>query len=169
MGSVVLRYDRASSTREEPDENETDNQKKSEPVILLADDSEADRFFLMRTFTASGIKDRIHAVSSGAEVISYLTGQGKYSDRSLYPLPRIVFIDLQMPPPNGFEVLRWKQSRAAFTHILWVAMSGLDAVKTINEAYSAGASTFLVKPINAADLRNLIGAFKQFRSTDPRP
>ena len=132
--------------------------------VLVVDDSESDRFFLMRAFSASGLKNPIHAIPTGDELIRYLTGAGKYSDRALYPMPRIVLLDIQMPAPNGLEVLQWKQDRADLPQMLWVAMSGFNSVSTINKAYQAGASTFLTKPLDAADIRNLVEAFEEFWS-----
>lgn len=139
-------------------------------LVLVADDSESDRFFLLRAFKASGIKNAVHFVESGAEVIHYLQGEGKYANRDVFPLPAIVFLDLQMPPPNGFEVLCWKQTATGLPRILWVAMSNLNNVRTISEAYAAGANTFLSKPLDAADIRNFIEAFEELwvRSARPR-
>ena len=143
------------------------NQKREDPRshgahILVADDSDSDRFFLLRAFTASGIKNPVRLLDTGAEVMLYLQGAGKYSDRQLYPFPRIIFIDLQMPPPNGFEVLRWKQTRPDLPRILWVAMSGDNSVRTINDAYNAGATPFLTKPLDAADIKNLVQAYEDY-------
>ena len=138
------------------------------PVILIADDSEADRFFLLRAFRESGVKNRVHVIGSGADLISYLAGDGKYSDRIAYPMPGIVFLDLQMPPPNGFDVLHWKQQNKKLPKILWVAMSGVYTVRTINDAYSAGANTFLMKPLEAVDIRNLIEAFEDYWQSNNR-
>jgi two-component system, response regulator len=76
----------------------------------------------------------------------------------------MVFIDIQMPPPNGFEVLKWKQTQKNLPRILWVAMSNFNSVKTINDAYTAGASTFLNKPLDGADIKNLVQAFEEFWS-----
>ena len=130
-------------------------------LVLIADDSEADRFFLTRAFAASGVKNPFHVVSSGAEVLDYMTGQGIFQNRALYPLPKIVLLDLQMPHPNGFAVLRWSQSRQ-MPPILWVAMSHFESVRSINDAYAAGASTFLAKPLHADDIKNLVQAFEDF-------
>jgi len=76
-----------------------------------------------------------------------------------------------MPPPNGFEVLRWKEkeNRIGVTNILWVAMSAFNSVRTINDAYTAGASTYLAKPLDAADIRNLIEAFEDYWKLTPPP
>ena len=130
--------------------------------VLIADDSEADIFFLLRAFAASKVKNPVYVVRSGSEAIEYLAGQGRFSNRSRYPLPKIVFLDLKMPAPDGLEVLRWKDRHKGLPRILWVAMSNFDVVKTINEAYAAGATTFLTKPLDAADVRNLIDAFDEY-------
>ena len=131
------------------------------PVVLIADDSEADEFFLLRAFSAAGLKNAVHVVRGGAEVIDYLAGAGKFADRHRYPLPKIVFLDLAMPYPDGFELFRWKEQRR-LEGILWVATSNFDGVKTINAAYAAGATTFLTKPLEAADIQNLLEAFDEF-------
>jgi hypothetical protein len=43
-------------------------------------------------------------------------------------------------------------------------MSNFNSVRTINEAYSAGATTFLTKPLDGADITNLVQAFEEFWS-----
>jgi CheY-like chemotaxis protein len=132
------------------------------PAVLIADDSESDIFFLLRAFSASRVKNPVYVVRSGAEVIQYLAGEGKFSNRARFPLPKIVFLDLKMPPPDGLEVLRWKEQQKDLVRMLWVAMSNFDVVKTINEAYAAGATTFLTKPLDGADIKNLIEAFDEY-------
>lgn len=130
--------------------------------VLIADDSESDIFFLLRAFSASKVRNPVYVVRSGAEAIDYLAGEGKFANRARYPLPKIVFLDLRMPPPDGLEVLRWKEKQKDLPRMLWVAMSNFDVVKTINEAYCAGATTFLTKPLDGADVKNLIDAFDEY-------
>jgi CheY-like chemotaxis protein len=132
------------------------------PSVLIADDSESDIFFLLRAFSASRVKNPVYVVRSGAEAMEYLSGEGKFANRDRFPLPKIVFLDLKMPAPDGLAVLRWKETRKELPRMLWVAMSNFDVVKTINEAYAAGATTFLTKPLDAADVKNLIEAFDQY-------
>jgi CheY-like chemotaxis protein len=132
------------------------------PSVLIADDSESDIFFLLRAFSTSRVKNPVYVVRSGAEAIQYLAGEGKFQNRARFPLPKIVFLDLKMPPPDGLDVLRWKEKRNDLPRMLWVAMSNFDVVKTINQAYAAGATTFLTKPLDAADIKNLIDAFEEY-------
>jgi CheY-like chemotaxis protein len=130
--------------------------------VLIAEDSEADIFFLLRAFAASKVKNPVHVVRTGKEAIEYLRGDGKYADRDKYPMPSIVMLDLKMPSTDGLEVLRWKQTRPELQKILWVALSNFDGIKTINEAYTAGATTFLTKPLDGKDIQHLIEGFNDY-------
>lgn len=139
------------------------------PPVLVADDSEADIFFLLRAFSASKVRNPIFVVRSGAEAIQYLAGENKFANRTRFPLPKIVFLDLKMPTPDGLDVLRWKGRRHQLTRILWIALSNFDSTKTINEAYLAGATTFLTKPLDGDDIRHLIESFDEYWVLDKRP
>jgi CheY-like chemotaxis protein len=130
--------------------------------VLIADDSEADVFFLIRALSGAKVRNQVRVVRSGSETIDYLSGHGKFADRSKYPMPGIVFLDLVMPDPNGLEVLRWKEMRGDLGRILWVALSNFDSPRTINEAYAAGATTFLAKPLDAEEVAHLIEAFEAY-------
>src|SRR5256885_4732067 len=81
------------------------------PSVLIADDSESDIFFLLRAFSASRVKNPVYVVRSGGEAIQYLARGGKILNRHRFPPPRIVFLDLKMPPPDGLEGFRWEERR----------------------------------------------------------
>lgn len=134
------------------------------PPVLVADDSEVDIFFLLRALSASGVKNPVHVVRSGAEAIEFLSHAGRFADPAASPRPGIVFLDLMMPEVGGLDVLRWKQHRSELHGILWVALSNFDSVQTINQAYQAGANTFLSKPLDPEDIRNLVQAFEAYWS-----
>lgn len=129
---------------------------------MIAEDSEADVFFLLRAFAVSNVKNPVHVVRTGSEAMQYLAGEGKFAARDRFPLPKIVLLDLKMPTPDGFDVLEWKQTRPELQGILWVALSNFDGIKTINEAYAAGATTFLTKPLDAKDVQHLIEGFNDY-------
>lgn len=161
VGSKALEGMKAKSVREISSEWLDSRSEVSGPPILIADDSDADVFFLLRAFKSSKAKNPVRVVRSGQEALDYLSGSGKFADRERFPMPKIVFLDLKMPAPDGFDVLRWKNAQK-LERILWVAMSNFDGVKTINQAYAAGATTFLVKPLDCMDIRNLIDAFVDY-------
>ena len=135
--------------------------------VLIAEDSESDIFFLLRAFSASRVKNPIYVVRSGTEAIDYLEGSGRFSNRLRHPMPGVVFLDLKMPAPDGFAVLNWRRDHPSLPKMLWVAMSNFDTPRTINEAYAAGATTFLSKPIDSNDVFNLIEGYNEFWRTAP--
>jgi CheY-like chemotaxis protein len=131
---------------------------QGEPV-LIADDSDIDIFFLLRAFAEAKVQNPIYVVRNGKDAFSYLEGSGSYSDRALFPNPRIVLLDLRMPAPDGFALLKWKQQQPEMNSVLFVAMSNFGSAQSVRQAYAAGATTFLNKPLNPMDIRNLIEAF----------
>ena len=56
-------------------------------VILVVDDSEEDILLIRRAFEKAYLSNPVFAVRSGAEAISYLQGEGRYSSRDEFPLP----------------------------------------------------------------------------------
>src|SRR4051812_4913769 len=125
-------------------------------VILIVEDSESDIFFLLRAFSQSSLTNPVFVVRNGAEAISWLNGSDSFRNRTQYPLPSIVFLDLSMPVVSGYDVLRWKQEQTFLPQILWVAVSNADTPEKINAAYHAGASAFLPKPLSAHDIEKLL-------------
>jgi CheY-like chemotaxis protein len=133
--------------------------RASGQLILIAEDSESDIFFLFRVLDQAGVINPIFVVRDGNETMAYLKGEGQYADRTAYPLPGIILLDLKMPGTDGFEILRWKREQPELKRTLVVAVSSYDGVYSINLAYETGADTFLSKPLTSEDVLNLISAF----------
>ncbi|HEY0256008.1 MAG TPA: response regulator, partial [Candidatus Methylacidiphilales bacterium] len=73
--------------------------------VLLVDDSIDDRLFMRRLIERSGRLAVIAEARDGVEAIDYLKDEGAFGNRSLYPWPDILFLDLKMPRKDGFDVL----------------------------------------------------------------
>jgi CheY-like chemotaxis protein len=75
-------------------------------VVLIVEDDENDAFLLRRALDEmSSLIVRI--VPNGLEAQHYLRGEGKYSDRSQYPIPDVIVCDYNMPICNGVEFAQW--------------------------------------------------------------
>ena len=71
----------------------------------------------------------------------------------------MVLLDIKMPLKDGFEVLRWVRQQPEFAKLCVVMLTSSDEIRDVNKAYTLGATSFLVKPLdfwNAADLANSI-------------
>jgi CheY-like chemotaxis protein len=131
-------------------------------VILLADDDANDRLLLRRAFEKAGVVNPVFEVCNGAQAIAYLDGQGAYADRGLFPFPRILLLDMNMPEANGLDVLQWIRSKLTTQGLLIIVLSAVQEVRQVNRAYALGANSFLIKPSDEESLNELIHAFRDY-------
>ena len=127
----------------------------SEPLILWAEDDDNDAFLVERAFRKAKLSMRLIRLRDGEEVLKYLTGQGCYADRTNYPLPSILLLDLTMPGKNGLEVLQWKRSRPQWRNLPAVMLSSSSEQCDRQEADRLGASGYFVKPFKSVDTTSL--------------
>ena len=118
-------------------------------TLLLAEDSEDDVFFMERALQRRRVNCTFRIVKDGQEAIDYLSGNGQYADRSAFPLPSLMILDIKMPRVSGLEVLEWIRNNKdeALSNIPIVMLTSSSQQRDIDLAYSLGANSYLVKPI----------------------
>src|SRR5438128_10999889 len=82
-------------------------------AILLVEDDEGDILLLRRAFRNARIANPLIEVRDGQAAIQYLSGDGDFAERTRYPLPFLILLDLRMPKLSGFEVLAWIRDEPA--------------------------------------------------------
>jgi PAS domain S-box-containing protein len=112
---------------------------RSAPVLVVDDDG-ATRRVLCDALTAADLE--IVEVTSGAEALQWLSRQ----------LPSLVLLDLVMPDPDGYAVLRSIRARPASRDIPVVVMTSLDGEEEVTRVFAAGADDFVRKPFRTAEL-----------------
>jgi CheY-like chemotaxis protein len=114
--------------------------------ILAAEDEESDRMIMELAFQRANLSHPLVIVHNGAEAVDYLSGKGKYADRSAHPLPALVVLDLKMPRMNGFDVLAWLATQPEFRELPAVVLSSSADEADMNKARQLGARDYFVKP-----------------------
>jgi CheY-like chemotaxis protein len=132
--------------------------------VLMADDSEEDRFFVQRALAASGVGSFFQGVGDGSEAIDYLRGKGSFGDRKEYPFPNVLLLDIKMPGLGGFDVLKWLGKHPECKVIPTIVFSSSGHESDIHESYVLGANAFMVKPTSADELAHLIQLTYEFWS-----
>jgi CheY-like chemotaxis protein len=124
--------------------------------ILLVEDDENDVFLMERAMSKANLGGPIHVAVNGQEAIDYLSGKGKFSDRTIYPLPHCIFLDLKLPFIHGFEVLEWIRTQPSLQEINVLILTSSGEDRDRERANQLGAKAYLVKPPTAQSLLEVI-------------
>jgi two-component system response regulator len=130
--------------------------------FLVAEDNENDRFFLESAFVEAGVQAVLTFVCDGEDVIEYLGGGVRFSDRCQFPYPDLLLLDMRMRRCDGFDVLKWMRGRAATRWMPVIVLSSSSLEKDVKLALDLGANSYLQKPVSSAKLVEMaraIGAF----------
>lgn len=133
-----------------------------QPTILMVDDSENDLFFLRLAFEKARFGAALQEAGDGAQAIAYLQGTDRYSDRAAFPLPMLMLLDLNMPLPNGFDVLTWVRAQSGLKRLSIVVLSASMRAEDIEKAFDLGATAYLVKPRNLETLVTMIQSLRDW-------
>ena len=129
-------------------------------TILLVDDSADDLHLLRRTFDQLGVQNPVEACSSADEAIAFL---------EIQPLPTVMLLDLKMPIHDGFYVLRRIKSSPGWKDLVVIVLTMSSDIYDIRLAYELGANSFLTKPVNLTEFRDMISAFHKYWIVHAQP
>src|SRR5512141_2580399 len=98
----------------EADVQVVENILMSSFTILHVEDDANDAFFVKRALDKAALGVTVVRVCDGEEALEYLAGTGAFSDRTVWPVPQAVLLDLKMPILSGFDVLMWLRRRSEY-------------------------------------------------------
>ncbi len=130
--------------------------------ILLIEDCDDDAFLLHKALEREGINSPVRRVENGKQAISYLQGEGSYSNRAAFPFPSVIFTDLKMPVLDGFGVLHWLKTHPECSVLPVMVFSASSDGADIERAYRLGANAYLVKPGALSELQRLVRTAHDF-------
>lgn len=123
------------------------NGDKKPLVILMADDDADDRLLAKDALVESRVINELHCVADGVELLAYLRGEGEYADRSEYPNPGLILLDLNMPKMDGREALALIKSDPMLKRIPVVILTTSKAEEDMLSGYDLGAASYITKPV----------------------
>ena len=133
-----------------------------EETLLIVEDEEDDVFFLKRALNKVGVNNPVQVVRDGDIALNSLKGEGQFADRSGYPLPALIFLDLKLPRCHGFEVLKWIRAQNTVPPIPVIVLTSSTVSDDIERAYRLGANSYVVKPSTPDQLIQIATAFRDW-------
>src|SRR5260370_18449156 len=123
----------------DPEQNIRADGSRTSPILLVEDD-ETDVLLLRNAFRNARVANPLIEVSDGHAAIQYLSGTGAYKDRTRYPLPFLMLLDLRLPKLSGFEVLAWIRDQTALAELVIVVLTGSDFLPDATRPPRLGAT-----------------------------
>jgi len=111
--------------------------------LLIVEDDIASLELMTEVFTS--LKTEVHPVSDGQRAAALVNRQ-KFDG---------VFMDLQMPDMNGFELAHQIRRSAWNKSTPIVVVTGSGDRQTMQQAFATGATFFLQKPVDRQKLSSL--------------
>jgi CheY-like chemotaxis protein len=139
-------------------------------VILVAENNDDDFVLLRCAFESAGLPHRLIGVGDGLDTINYLYADKPYTNRSAYPFPDLLLLDLQMPDVDGLEVLATVKGRTQFQCLPIVVLSSVDDPLIIQQALKLGATDYLMKPVTTEERMVVaLGLHSRWLTGEKRP
>ena len=108
-------------------------------TILLVEDNQSDVFLVERAFHKAKVPHLLQVVEDGEQAVAYLSGAGPYADRSRFPLPVFVLLDLKLPRKSGFEVLEWLRRQPAIRRVPVVVLTSSNHLEDVEPRLRFGS------------------------------
>src|SRR6185312_14335854 len=131
-------------------------------TILVVEDDDNDLMFLKMAMKKVGVTNPIQVAKDGQEGLDYFQGSDKFADRSEFPFPYLVLLDLKLPYVMGLDVLAWIRAQPQFESTIVIVLTSSRHTHDIRTAYELGANAYLVKPADLNALERMVGALKDF-------
>lgn len=136
-------------------------------VILLVEDDSNDALITQQFLLKVGITDRVVHVSDGWDAVNYLAGKARFSDRSAFPLPILILLDLKLPKYNGFDVLTWLLTKPALAKIPVIVLTGSVYPEDRKRATELGAIGFEIKPVDTNEFTAIANNIRRHLPSAP--
>lgn len=130
--------------------------------VLLVEDSDEDAELVIRSLKKHNLGNNLVHVSDGVEALDFIFARGKFSDRSVGDIPKVILMDLKMPKMDGLQVLKEIKKDDRTKMIPVIMMTSSKEEKDIVDSYQLGVNSFIVKPVGFENFSKAVAEFGMY-------
>jgi CheY-like chemotaxis protein len=123
--------------------------------ILLVENNAQETHQVRQELKRLKVRNHVRGVETVSGMIAYLNGIDQYGDRSEYPLPAVIVLDLDLPGVDGFIALEWLQAHAEFCKIPVIVIETTEHLGALKAAVQVGADGWMTKPFTGEDFESI--------------
>jgi CheY-like chemotaxis protein len=112
--------------------------------VVLVDDEPDSLELISEMFHHKGAM--VHRAASGDQCLELLQGL----------TPTLIVVDLQMPMPDGWQLLAQVRANPALSGVLVVATTAYHTANVEQQAYRMGFDAYLPKPLRSQQLLDML-------------
>ncbi len=124
--------------------------------VLLVEDNETDAELTIRALKRKNLANNLVWVKDGEEALEFIFATGRYAERKILDLPKLVLLDLRMPKVDGMEVLRKIKADERTNKIPIVVLTSSKEDEDIVESYNLGVNSYVSKPVEFEEFTNAV-------------
>jgi CheY-like chemotaxis protein len=128
-------------------------------VILLVEDDPAHAEIVRRNLEDFRVANRIVHVEDGQAALDYLFRRNGYADPNTSPRPSLILLDMRLPKVDGMEVLQQIRQDDELKLLPVIVLTTSAAENDVVGAYTQGATSYLVKPVDIEGFTKMMEAF----------
>ncbi|MGB2868429.1 MAG: response regulator [Bacteroidota bacterium] len=132
--------------------------KDTQVEILIVEDNPNDSELTLRALKKHNLSNHVAVASDGEEALDFLFARGKYENRNIQEVPRVILLDLKLPKIDGLEVLKIIKGDPRTKMIPIIVLTSSKEEKDLVESYKLGVNSYIVKPV---DFDQFVAAVKE--------
>ncbi|HEY3250792.1 MAG TPA: response regulator [Ignavibacteria bacterium] len=127
--------------------------------ILLVEDNEGDVRLIKEAFNETNIEKTFSVAKDGEDALNYLYKRGQYAECIR---PDIIFLDINLPKKNGFEVLDQIKRDPDLKTIPVIMLSSSSSEDHIHKSYDLNANCYVTKPVDFDEYTEVVKTIEDF-------
>lgn len=127
--------------------------------VLFVESSPDDAEPFIEAFETTEYTESVHVVTDGDAALEFLQQRGDYADA---PRPHLILLDLDVPGPNGTDILAELDDYDELQRVPVIAVKASDAPDDVLRSYDRNANAFVRKPETTAGFEELAEVIERF-------